>query len=252
MSPTALGTRPAPSGSSVLGGPGLRDELLRRRSRRRRLVAAGVVALLLVLAAVAAWVVTSSSLLATQQVRVRGESALTAEQVQQAAAVPLGVPLARQDLDAVADRAATLPQVASATAVRDWPHTVTVTVVERRALLAVRQPDGYALVDDQGVAFETRSSVPAGVLATDADPTNRPVLVALATVAAALPDDLRRDVTRASATSSDEITLTTDPGVPITWGDAGESALKAQVVTALLQRSTRAVDVSAPHNPAVR
>ena len=252
MSPTALGTRLVSTGSTVLGGPGLRDELQRRRSRRRRLVAAGVVALLLVLAAVAAWVVGYSSLFATEQVQVRGRSELGVEQVRQAAAVPLGLPLARQDLDAVADRTATLPQVASATVVRDWPHSVTVTVVERQPLLAVRQPEGYVLVDGQGVAFETRPAIPAGVLQADADPTNRPLLVGLATVAAALPDDLRRDVARASATSPDEITLTTHRGAVITWGDAGESALKSQVVSALLERSTRTIDVSAPHNPAVR
>jgi hypothetical protein len=36
------------------------------------------------------------------------------------------------------------------------------------------------------------------------------------------------------------------------WGDAEESPLKARIVAALLTKEPRAVDVSAPHNPAVR
>jgi len=253
MSPTALGTRPGHTGSTALGGPGrLRTELQRRRSRRTRLVAAGVAALLLLLAAVAGWLVGFSSVFTAQQVQVRGQRELTARQVQQAAAVPEGVPLARLDLDSVARRAATLPQVASAAATRNWPHTVTVTVTERQPRLAVLQPDGYALVDDQGVAYQTRPTIPAGVLQADADPTATSLLTELAVVAAALPEDLRGDVDRIAAVAADDIVLTLDGGASVRWGDSSESVLKGQVVAALRTKRTRAIDVSAPHNPATR
>jgi cell division protein FtsQ len=177
---------------------------------------------------------------------------LTAKQVADAAAVPLGVPLIRQDLDAIAQRATTLPQVASATVRRHWPSTVTVTVTERRPLLAILQPTGYALVDAQGVAFETRPRVPAGVLRTDADPGNAPLLADLAVVAAALPDGLRARVDRLTSTSGGDVTLVLSSGTTVHWGDADESPLKAQVVAALLSKKPRAIDVSAPHNPALR
>ena len=253
MSPTALGTRPGRTGSTALGGPGrLRTELQRRRSRRTRLVAAGVVVLLLLLAAVGGWLVGFSSVFTAQQVQVRGQHELTARQVQEAAAVPEGVPLARLDLAAVARRAATLPQVASAAATRKWPHTVTVTVTERQPRLAVLQPDGYVVVDDQGVAYETRPTIPAGVLQADADPTATSLLSELAVVAAALPEDLRGDVDRIGAVAADDIVLTLDSGATVRWGDSNESVLKGQVVAALRTKRTRAIDVSAPHNPATR
>lgn len=253
MSPTALDTRPGRSDSTAAPGPGrLRTQLRRRRSRRTRLIVAGVIVLLVVLAAVAGWLVGFSSLFTAEQVQVRGQRELTERQVQEAVAVPTGVPLARLDLDAIARRATALPQVAAATVTRDWPHTVTVTVTERRPLLAVLQPDGYALVDEQGVAFQTRPTVPPGVLQAYADPTDRSLLNQLAAVVSALPDGLRGDVDRIGASSADEIVLTLDGGATVRWGDASESVLKGHVVEALVTERTTAIDVSAPHNPATR
>ena len=87
--------------------------------------------------------------------KVVGTHELTPAQVSFAAQVPIGVPLARQDLDAIAQRTTTLPAIEAATVTRDWPSTITVTVVERRPVLAVRQPEGYVLVDKSGVAYQT-------------------------------------------------------------------------------------------------
>jgi cell division protein FtsQ len=254
MSPTAVDTRRTPgtarSGASVPGP--LRAELQRRRSRRRALLRAAVVLVLVLLLAFAGWLVEFSSVFAAKQVSVTGQHHLSAAEIRQAAAVPLGVPLARQDLDAVAQRVATLPRVDSVDVVRDWPGTVAVTVVERQPLLAVLQPDGYALVDARGVAYETSASIPDGVLRADADPTATPLMVQLGVVAAALPKGLRGRVTRLQATSVDDITLDLRGGVVVHWGDASESPLKAQVVEALRKRARTTIDVSAPHAPAIR
>jgi cell division protein FtsQ len=253
MSPTATDTRPGAAGSSALRvEPELRRQLEHRRSLRRRLVGGAVAGGVLVVLGVLVWLLAASPVLAAQQVTVVGQRELSAQQVRDAAAVPLGVPLIRQDLDAIAQRTTTLPQVASATVQRHWPSTVTVTVTERRPLLAILQPTGYALVDAQGVAFETRPRVPAGVVTTDADPSNAPLLVDLAAVAAALPDGLRAKVARLKATPEGDVTLVMSSGTTVHWGDAEESPLKARIVAALLTKEPRAVDVSAPHNPAVR
>jgi cell division protein FtsQ len=201
---------------------------------------------------VAGWLVEFSSVFAARQVSVTGEHQVSAGQVRTAAAVPLGVPLARQDLDAIAQRVATLPLVDSVHVVRSWPGTVAVTVVERRPLLAVPQPEGYALVDGHGVAYETSSSIPDGVLRTDADPTATALMVQLGVVAAALPDGLRHRVTRLQATSADDITVDLRGGLVVHWGDSSESPLKAQVVSALRKRARTSIDVSAPHSPAIR
>jgi cell division protein FtsQ len=253
MSPTATDARARSAGSSVLlPGPDLRRQLEQRRSLRRRLVTGAMAAGLLVLVVGLVWLLTASSVLAAKQVDVTGAQRLEPDQVRQAAAVPLGVPLIRQDLDAIAARTAAVPQVAAVTVRRHWPSTVEVQVVERQPLLAIAQPDGYALVDATGVAYETRPAVPPGVLRTEADPSNSPLLVQLGVVAASLPEDLRGRVARLTSTSGGDATLVLTSGTRVHWGDADESALKAQTVAALLKRKPQAIDVSAPHNPAVR
>ena len=253
MSPTATGTRPRPSTPGPAGPrPDLRRELDRRRAGRRRLVAAGVVALVVVLVGVLVWLVTASSALAARDVVVTGQRELGEARVRGAAAVPLGVPLARQDVDAIARRVTALPQVASARVERRWPHTVEVAVVEREPVLAIRQPDGFALVDALGVAYETRSRVPDGVLLADADPGAVPLLTDLGVVAAALPTELRDRVERVRATAADDIVLELRSGTTVRWGDASESPLKAQIVEALRSSRTSTIDVSAPHTPATR
>ncbi|CAA9292519.1 MAG: hypothetical protein AVDCRST_MAG61-392 [uncultured Friedmanniella sp.] len=253
MSPAATSTRARSSTPPSTGPrPDLRGELDRRRAARRRLVRAGVAALVLAIVAALVWLVTASSVLTAREVTVAGQRELSADQLRQAAAVPLGVPLARQDLDAIARRATSLPQVASARVKRSWPHTIAVTVVEREPLLAVQQPGGYALVDASGVAYETRGRVPDGVMLVDADPSATRLLTDLATVASALPTELRDRVLRLRATAADDITVELSSGTTVRWGDARESVLKGQIVEALLSKKVRLIDVSVPHNPATR
>ena len=253
MSPTATETPGRTTGSTVLQPePELRRQLERQRHLRRRVVTGAMAVGLVLLAAVIAWLLTASSLLAAKQVSVSGQRELTVQQVQDAAAVPLGVPLIRQDLDAIAQRAAALPQVASSTVQRHWPSTIEVTVTERQPLLAIAQPAGYAIVDAEGVAYETKPQVPAGALRTEADPSATALLADLAVVAAALPEDLRGRVERLRSTPGGDVTLVLTSGTTVHWGDARESELKASIVAALLKTKPRAIDVSAPHNPATR
>jgi cell division protein FtsQ len=80
-----------------------------------------------------------------------------------------------------------------------------------------------------------------------------PLLNEVAGVAASLPDKLRRKVDLITASSRDNIVLILASGRKVTWGSSADSELKAQVVTALLKRKpTSSIDVSSPHNPAVR
>ena len=250
MSPTVARTRPSPP--PALPGPDLRQELDRRRASRRRLVRGGVVGLVAALTLALGWLVTASPVLAAREVTVTGQRELTADRVREAAAVPLGVPLARQDLDAIARRAAGLPQVATASVERRWPRTVAVSIVEREPVLAVRQPDGFLLIDGRGVAYETRTQVPPGVLRTAADPSATALLSDLGVVATALPPELKGRVKRLHATAADDITLDLESGTTVRWGDVRESELKAQIVGALLTKRISTIDVSAPHAPSTR
>ncbi len=203
--------------------PSIAAERDRRRRSRRRVLRAVVALVLVAVVATAVWLVYFSRVLDTRAVVVSGTRELTPEQVTAAAAVPLGLPLARQQLDAVAQRATTLPQVSAAQVTREWPHTVRVSVTEREPLLGVAQPGGFLVADKAGVVFTTRTVLPPGVVEVAADPSNRPLLVELGSVALALPADVRSQVTSIAAASPDAIQLRTTSGLTIVWGDASQS-----------------------------
>jgi cell division protein FtsQ len=225
----------------------------KRRSRRRKAKAFIAMMLVLALLGVSLRTMYFSTVLVTKRVNVVGTSELTAAQVSLAAQVPLGVPLARQDLDAIVQRTTTLPAIEAASVIRDWPSTITLTVVERRPILGVRRPGGYVLVDKFGVAYQTQQVLPPKVVLAVVNPGDKPLLTEMATVAAALPNKLRGRVDRMTASNRDAIALVLESGHTVTWGSSSESELKAQIVTALLlQEPKSSIDVSSPHNPAVR
>ncbi len=241
---------PAPSGHQNRSRPSRRSRGHRRRSRRfRRFL--GVLVVLSLIVAGAGWLIGFSQVLAARQVTMNGLDRVNGSTIQQAAAVPMGLPLARQDLPAIATRVSALPKIKSAVVSRRWPNTIEISVVERRPLLGVRQPEGFVLVDDQGVAFETRPTMPDGVVQADIDPNQAQLLSDAGAIVAAMPPDLRRQVVRLRATSRNNVTVLAKD-VEINWGTDADSALKSQLVLALLKRKPSMIDVSSPHNPAIR
>jgi cell division protein FtsQ len=225
----------------------------KRRSGRRMALAFIVMMLVLALLGGSLWTLYFSTVLVTERVNIVGTFELTAAQVGLAAQVPLGVPLARQDLEAIAQRTSTLPAIETASVIRDWPSTITVAIVERRPVLGVQQPEGYVLVDKSGVAYQTQQVLPPKVVPAAVNPGDRPLLTEMATVAAALPNKLRASVDRITASNRDNIALILDSGHTVSWGNSSDSALKAQIVMALLKREPKSsINVSSPHNPAVR
>jgi cell division protein FtsQ len=224
-----------------------------RSRRRRKALAFIVIALVLALLGAGVWGVYFSTALVTKRVNVVGTHNLTRTQVSLAAQVPLGVPLVRQDLDAIAERTTTLPALEAAAVTRDWPSTITVTVVERRPVLGVRQSSGYVVVDKYGVAYQTQPVLPPEVLLAEVNSGDTPLLSEMAIVAAALPHKLRGKVDRITASSRDSIALVLKSGRMVTWGSSADSELKAQIMGALLkQKPKSSIDVSSPHNPTIR
>ncbi len=247
MSSTATATRPVepPRPDAEAAPP--------NRPRRRGLIRLAVVLLVMALIAGVVWLGYFSAALSAREVTVRGLHELSAEQLRAAAVVPLGRPMMRQDVHAIAVRAASLPGVQSASVVRDWPNTIKITVVERRPLLALRQPGGYLIVDKFGVGYQMKPFVPDGVLVVDANPDDRPLLTDLGTVASALPGKLSARLTTIRASSRYDINLVLKSGLTVHWGDSSESKLKAAIVTVLLKKHPKtAIDVSSPHNPTTR
>jgi cell division protein FtsQ len=231
------------------GGSGQPLGSARRRRWPRRVL---VLALVLAILAAAGWLVGFSSILAVTQVRVTNVHRISPDRVREVAAVPLGVPLARQDVAAIDRRVSAIPQISSATVRREWPNSIKITVVERKPLLGILQPDGYAIVDRSGVVFETQPILPRGVLRTDIDPDRVELLAEVATIVLAMPASLKKKVARIGATSPSAVNVILTNGVRVNWGTAADSVLKAQLVVTLLKRHPSMIDVSSPHNPAVR
>ncbi len=247
MSATATATRP--SGPAHDGG-GPRTPV---RSRRRRLIRAGIVLVALVLAAAGVWLAYFSPVLSTRQVIVHGVHTLSADQVIAAADVSLGRPMLRENLDSVARRTAALRPLESVSVKRRWPNTITINVVERRPLLAVRQPGGYLLVDRHGVAFRPATTAPHGVVIVDVNPDNVDLLTEVGTVASSFSKSFAKQVQSIKATGPDDITVILDSGVNVFWGHSADSALKAKIAAALLKQHPKtSINVSSPHNPTTR
>lgn len=212
-----------------------------QRARRRRWLSLRPLLIGIALAgliALAGWVVLGSTLLAVHTVTVTGEHRLSAATVTKAALVPADKPLARLDTGAIQRRVEVLPQVKTATVERVWPSSVRITVVERTpAAVAQRPGKPLALIDSTGVLFADVDTAPAGlpVLSLATPGPADPATVAALAVAAALPDKVRSTVTLVSAPTPASVTLTLTGGLSVVWGDAANSARKAQAMAALLK-----------------
>jgi cell division protein FtsQ len=237
----------------VTGRPSEPSRFARRQWRRRlRAARPWLVGLAVVgLVGLAGYAVLFSPWLTADEVEVSGESRLSADDVAGAAGVDLSEPLARVDLDAVAERVETLPAVESAQAHRSWPHTITIEVTERTPLVAVRQDGDWWVMDAHGVVFaktpERDRDLPVVELAPDADQAARRET---ASVVAALPAAMLRDVKQVTARTMDSITLSLDDKTQVRWGSADQTDRKVEVLAVLLdQVKASTYDVSVPEQP---
>lgn len=211
------------------------------------LAAAGVVGLL-------AWVVLASPLLVARTVEVVGTERIPAPAVAALAEADLGTPLALMDTGALVDRVTALPMVASAEAMRVWPSTIEVRVVERVPLAAVPAPEGFDVVDAEGVVVDVRPDVPPDLPLVEVDVAvaGADALRETTAVLQSLPADLRAQVEQAGAASRDSVTLRLRGGAQVVWGSADDAATKAEVLRVLMTTPAAVYDVSSPTTPVTR
>jgi len=214
----------------------------RAHGPRRRLRV--IIAILVFLALLAgAWMVWFSSLLTADAVTVVGVDGAAAQEVHNTASVPLGVPLAQLDTDAIAQHLATIGWIDHIDVRRGWPHDVVIAVTPRTPIAT--RGDG-TVVDAAGVAFTPVAVVPSGLPIVHAEDLG---LVAAMGVLTSLPDDLRQKVVSLKATTRDDVELTLKSSAIVRWGSIEQAELKAQVTRALLKRKAKIYDVSAPELP---
>jgi cell division protein FtsQ len=226
------------------------DSLRRAHRRFRRPSRATLVYLAIgtVLLGLLGWVLYGTSLLGVREISVSGSQIAGPDAVRAAAAVPMGTPLARLDVDEVADRVRALPSVGEVDVTRSWPRTLVITVTERTPVAVVAVPDGFVVLDASGVVFDLVTARPSGVvvLRLVAPGAEDPATVAALRVVSALTPQLRAALRELSAESPTRIVLHLTDGRVIMWGDAERSDVKATVATALLDQAARTIDVSVP------
>ena len=230
-----------------------------RFARRQRLVRwrswlpwaiGGVV---LVFGGLVVWLFYFSAVLAVDGVRVSGADTVPVATIENVADAPIGKPLAKVDLTAIADRVRGIPAVADAQVTRAWPHKVVIVVTERVPVVVVTDGSRFDLVDATGTAFRTVTARPASLPEARVTGTRRDVTIrSVVTVSAALPDTLRAQVGSISAASPDSITLNLGSGVKVVWGSSDDSERKAEVLSVLMKRKAKVYDVSAPDLPVTK
>ena len=217
-------------------------------SRRTVLI---IVAAAVVLAAIAVWIVAVSPVFGVRTVSVRGENAVTEQQIRSAADVPDGTPLVRLDTDAVARRIESIDGIASARVSTSFPSTLVISVVERTPVGVVKHDGRYVLVDRTGDQYRTVDAPPEHVpvfvvpVGTDSRTTGG----AVATVAAALPAKIRAQVASIQALDPSAITLLLTHGRVVAWGSVARSGEKAKILPVLLQQKGSQFDVTDPSRP---
>ena len=240
-------TQPLPPGAFAKA---LQDK--REAERRRHWIIWGSVAGLVVVLGVGIWLALFSPVFVARQVVVDGTELLTPEQVTEAAAVELDVPLLRQDTEAIAQRVRDLAPVLDVEVHRDLPDTVRIDVTERELVYQLVRDEGVSWVDRDGVVFNTTPKPTAGVVQVKSDGVDDRLRRDIATVAANIPDDLRPQVSLLTAEAVDRIGFTLSDDREIVWGSAEESQLKGDVLAALLDVEAKVYDVSAPRHPTTK
>jgi cell division protein FtsQ len=173
-----------------------------------------------------------------------------------AAQAPIGVPLARVDTDAVAQRVRVLADVAKVEVHRSWPHTLTIEVTPRVPAAVINVRESWWNVDRDGVLFGTSTTQPASlpVLEAPTDKADTATRAAGVAVLTALPAAVTELIQTVEAKSEADIELTLTDGAVVHWGTADRTQRKAEVLLALIETQTQpptGYDVSAPDRPAI-
>jgi cell division protein FtsQ len=201
----------------------------------------------------AGWALLGDRVFVVRSVAVTGTHLVSTAQVIAAADVPVGTPLMRVNPGAVTRRVETIPQVASVTVAENWPDHLTIAIIERVPVLAVRVPDGgYALLDPSGVLVRSAKTRPAGLplFATSLHAEalrGDPGLACAAAVLTELTPALASTVTTVTVSAaSQQVTLIMDGGRTVVWGAPGNAADKDRELEILLTGHVRYLDVAAP------
>lgn len=229
----------------------------RKRTERRRTASrAARVAVMAGLVLLVVWAIAASPLFAldADKVELSGVTGeIDAARVDEVLASHEGDSLLTLNVPHVADQLRDVPGVRDATVERVWPRGLRVTLVARHPVAAIPSGDVYVLLDADAVRVGTADAPPAGLPVVTVPLGDERVLDAALTVLRSLPQDVLDRVQDLGAQTEDSVRFTLRDGPVVQWGSAEDSALKAQVLTVMIDTGRASgvavVDVSAPTLP---
>lgn len=164
-----------------------------------------------------------------------------------------GDSLALLNVAHVQDQLEDIPGVRDAKVERVWPSGLRVTLVARHPVAAIPQQQGFIVVDADAVTVGRVDTAPPGLPVMTVPVGDERVLEAVLEVIKNLPASTLARVTTIGAQTEDTVSFTLADGPRVDWGGPEDSALKAQVLDAMLVSGAAAgaavVDVSAPTLP---
>jgi cell division protein FtsQ len=214
----------------------------RRRRVRRRWVAAAAVGV-----AGLGWLGWGSPATLVEHVVVEAPKGIPAESIRLASGISAADHVPAVDGDAVRTAImSAIPAVADVQVQRSLPHTIRLTVTARTPLAAVQSGKGFLVMDADGIVYDRVADarkLPVVRARTD-EGREAARLVLLS-----LPQELRDDVRRVSASTTDDVSLALKGGATVRWGSPDRAELKARVLDGLVAVKADVYDVRSPLQP---
>jgi len=205
--------------------------------------------LAVIISAVTWWSLYQSQWFIAKEVTITGNSRLSAEQISEVAAVPIGNSLMSINPVAISKQLEALPEVKTAMVERGWPHAILITITERTPIAVAATASGFNLIDSDGVNAGVVSAPPKGLLVISAQPDS-PAMTNAIQALAAIP--AKWAITGLSAATPDSVVATLKNGVVVTLGSGERAADKVEVAQALIEKGYEVINVSAPDAPTVK
>ena len=222
---------------------------LPKAPRKRRLwipvrfIVFGVLAVVALLAL--GWLLSWWSPVPVREVVVTGAAPAKTLEVSSAAGIAPGTPIRDIDAAAVSERVLAVPGIEAIDVVLQRPFTVDLQVQERFPFAMAAAGERWLVLDQSGAVITEETAKPALPLVGASDGNLAPAVAAVG----GLPVEVREKVKEAQVDKDGNIVVTLDTGVAITWGAAGDDALKGQTVARLLQYKPEGINVSVPAAP---
>ena len=238
----------------------MQERLRERRSAQTRLTALTWAKRLGIAAAAAGalWIVLLSPVFAFDPEATEASgfgSVVSPAQVDEVITTYAGTSLVMLNTGEISAQIEDLVGVREVEITRVWPAGLRVEILSSEPVAAIPQGEAYVLVDDRGETVATAQTAPdqLPVITIPVGTGGTRILEGVLDVVDRIPVALRDRVEGIEAQTEDSIRFVLRDGPRVEWGSGEQSALKAEVLAALLDseqtEGVDVIDVSAPSLP---